>query len=193
MAQFKTTMNQKQFEEITRWQDDTFRTATIFSKLKHLKEEITELEQALIADNTRHELSFEIADCYFLLAGIAHKCGMDYKRIVSAIEAKFTINKARVWGKPDADGMSKHVEEKPYPIVDGHRKHYVHYPVKISNGKWVAVDVYLPSGHSIADLNLARTEFKSFDDCMIFCRVHNLLHGWSDAEVSNIVSQSMNN
>lgn len=106
-------MTEKQFNEISAWQRETFGQATPFSKIAHLTEEVEELYEALhmhepaaSSQNVRHEF----ADCFFLLFGAASAAGMTYQDIVNAIEEKFTINKARKWGKPDANGVVNHIK-----------------------------------------------------------------------------------
>lgn len=47
----------------------------------------------------------------FLLFGCADRMGMSYQDIQDAIAAKFAINKARKWGKPNEKGVVNHVDE----------------------------------------------------------------------------------
>lgn len=102
-------MNERQFNEITEWQRNTFRQATALSKIEHLKEEIKELEADI--ESNAAEKRFEFADCFMLLFGAAACEGMTYHDIVSAIEEKFTIIRTRKWGKPDEKGVVKHIKE----------------------------------------------------------------------------------
>lgn len=101
-------MNQNQFNEITKWQKETFGQATSLSKILHLKEEITEL--TLDVFDKKPERRLEFADCFFLLFGAAAADGMTYEDIEACIDEKFEINKARKWGKPDANGVVNHVK-----------------------------------------------------------------------------------
>jgi hypothetical protein len=101
-------MTQKQFLEITEWQKKTFEQATPLSKLAHLAQELPELNYDLI--NNKPERRLEFADCFFLLFGAAAADGMSYEDICAAIQEKFEINKARKWGKPDADGVVNHIK-----------------------------------------------------------------------------------
>lgn len=98
------------FYQITHWQEATFPNATALSKVQHLKEEIKELEAELQRNNFTTELGSEIADCLFLIYGAAFKAGLNYTQIELALQRKLAINKNRKWGKPDADGVVKHVE-----------------------------------------------------------------------------------
>lgn len=91
---------------------------------------------------------------------------------------------------------------KPYPQIDGHRKHYVRYPVQITQvafettmahlpnlkvGEWVAVDVLLKGySHLVAPIN-----FDTKEKCQKACDMHNKSHGWTPKEVDQIISLSM--
>ncbi len=111
-------MTEKQFNEISTWQKETFGQATPVSKLYHLVEEIVELKDAI--NNEDHTIDheairntkMEYADCFFLLFGSAASYGMSYKDICEAIQDKFEINKARKWGKPDKNGIVRHIKKK---------------------------------------------------------------------------------
>jgi NTP pyrophosphatase (non-canonical NTP hydrolase) len=102
-------MNEKQFKEITEWQQKTFGKATPLSKISHLAEELQELVDDLVSDNPNRRLEF--ADCFFLLFGAASVDGMTYDDICKAIDEKFEINKKRNWGNPDENGVVKHIQE----------------------------------------------------------------------------------
>lgn len=110
-------MTELQFNEISKWQKETFGQATPLSKLAHLIQEIVELKDAINdEDHTiNHEVirktKMEYADCFFLLFGSAAAYGMSYKDICDAIQKKFEINKKRKWGKPDENGVVNHVKE----------------------------------------------------------------------------------
>lgn len=105
-------MTKGQFETITKWQKEVFPDATALSKIAHLKKELPELEEAInksYSDLQPMDVLLEFADCFFLLFGSAAAYGMEYEDIVSAIEQKFEINKARKWGKPDENGVVEHI------------------------------------------------------------------------------------
>jgi hypothetical protein len=87
--------------EVREWQDATFTEATPASCAAHLRSEVTEL----LADPTDAE---EIADCAMLVIGVANKAGVD---LASAIAAKLAVNRARKWGKRNAEGFVEH--ERP--------------------------------------------------------------------------------
>lgn len=101
-------MKENQFKEITAWQKETFGEATALSKIEHLKQEIEELSIDIIFKSSEKHLEF--ADCFFLLFGAAAADGMTYEDICNAIQEKFEINKARKWGKPDANGVVNHIK-----------------------------------------------------------------------------------
>lgn len=114
-------MTEQQFNEITEWQKITFSKATPISKLIHLageypEGEIKELmfainDESHVIDNAkRRSVLMEFADCFFLLFGAASAYGLNYDGIVSAIQAKFEINKKRQWGKPDSNGVVNHIK-----------------------------------------------------------------------------------
>ena len=78
--------------------------------------------------------------------------------------------------------------ERNYPVIDGHRKHYVRYPVTNESGKWVAVDVLLPTGYRHLPLAV---EFDSHEDCLKGCQSHNSYIGFSEEEADEIIGVSM--
>lgn len=85
--------------EVHEWSQATFPHQTPESKYAHLKREIAELGDNL-ADGE------EMADCFLLLAGLAHMNGVD---LMAAARRKLEINKTRQWGKPDSEGVSSHL------------------------------------------------------------------------------------
>lgn len=87
--------------EVNEWQAVTFPRATPASVVEHLRREVLEL----VEDPTD---AVELADCYFLLVGLAYELGVDLKTVVAD---KLAINRARVWGEPDAHGVVEHVRE----------------------------------------------------------------------------------
>lgn len=88
-------------DDIQDWQLKTFPQSTLESKFAHLEREIAELGKDLTSAS-------EIADCLFLLIGLARTQGYDIQRILSD---KFKINKSRQWGSPDADGVVEHIRD----------------------------------------------------------------------------------
>ena len=102
-------MTKEQFKTITQWQDETFPDATALSKVEHLREEVEELAVDVALD--LNSKTMEFADCFLLLYGAAAKAGMSYEDICNAIDEKMSINRKRKWGKPDKNGVVKHIEE----------------------------------------------------------------------------------
>lgn len=102
-------MNRELFEEIKKWQEETFGEATPLSKISHLQHEVEELAYDVKYNHPTKRLEF--ADCFLLLFGAAASDGMTYEDIEMCIREKFNINKQRKWGKPDANGVVNHIKE----------------------------------------------------------------------------------
>jgi NTP pyrophosphatase (non-canonical NTP hydrolase) len=94
-------------KEITDWQDATFTQATAESAAIHLVREVKELLLDIQYHASMSDRSKEIADCFLLICGVAHLSGVNLEEVV---EEKMEINRNRVWGKPDADGVVEHIE-----------------------------------------------------------------------------------
>lgn len=102
-------MTKELFEEISKWQNETFGQATSLSKLAHLEQETFELEHDIQNNNPDRRLEF--ADCFILLFGCAASDGMSYENIIACINEKMAINRTRKWGNPDSNGVVNHIEE----------------------------------------------------------------------------------
>jgi hypothetical protein len=95
-----------------------------------------------------------------------------------------------------------------YPIIDGHRKHYVRTPVKLDEtilkryqelgvdyitradlGNFIAVNV-LENGYKPVPTPVV---FPTEARCQKSCDIHNDFHGWSKADVYQIIYASMGN
>lgn len=100
-------MTQEQFKRVTEWQRKTFPGATMLSKIKHLLQELEEVQDPSLSITER---SLEFADCFLLLFDAAAASGMTYDSIVGCIDAKMGINENRKWGNPDADGVVNHIK-----------------------------------------------------------------------------------
>jgi len=92
-------MNKNFQTEIGEWGRAKFPNGNPNSVIAHLREEVNEL-----AENNSGE---EAADCLILLFQHAYFCGYDL--MIEAFK-KFDINKKRKWGKPDKDGIVKHIK-----------------------------------------------------------------------------------
>jgi len=99
------------FIELTTWQKETFPQANAFSKACHLREEVEELISDL--ENDKPEQRLEFADCFLLLFGSANAAGMSYEDCCDAITEKLAICRTRKWGKPDSNGVVKHIPQPP--------------------------------------------------------------------------------
>lgn len=99
----------KLINEIAEWQDKIFTEATPLSAAIHLQREVRELVFDLTSGNPK-SMRLELADVFFLLVAVAHLSGVELEE---AVLEKFEINKKRVWGKPDAEGVVEHVRELP--------------------------------------------------------------------------------
>lgn len=104
-------MTQYQFEQINKWQDETFGRATALSKIAHLKQEVDELECELKQSNNPTNTLEEFADCFILLFGCAASYGMTYEDCCEAINKKMEINRNRKWGNPDKNGVVNHIKK----------------------------------------------------------------------------------
>jgi len=101
-------MTKEHFFSIVKWQSETFPTASTFSKIKHLQQEVEEL---LFEITTKGKgINHEFADCFMLLFGAAASEGLSYDDICKSIDEKMQINKARKWGKPDKNGVQNHIK-----------------------------------------------------------------------------------
>lgn len=103
-------MNKQLFKEVTEWQEATFSVINPIGLLNHLEQEVEELKSDIRNDNPDKRL--EYADCFILLMGAAKADGMSYEDICQAISEKLEINKKRVWGEPDSNGVINHVKEE---------------------------------------------------------------------------------
>ncbi len=99
----------KQFKDVIDWQEEQFPKATTKSIITHLYMEVFELGEAVKLDSNTSE---ELADCFLLLFGLAHKLDLGFDQIVKAIEDKMKINKFRTWGEPDANGVVRHIKNQ---------------------------------------------------------------------------------
>lgn len=109
-------MTRQQFIDIAAWQRRTFTGSNVYSKLEHLKKELSELTEAVASQSK--DKRFEFADCFILLFGAADADGMSYDDICQAIGEKHKINEGRKWGLPDANGVVEHIKAAD-EIVDG--------------------------------------------------------------------------
>jgi NTP pyrophosphatase (non-canonical NTP hydrolase) len=109
-------MSETLFISINNWQRETFPTATALSKAKHLAEEALELVKAIeenepLTEEGRLQIREEMADVFILLLGVTGSLGLNYRSLLRSVRTKMSKNRRRVWHKPDADGVQRHVKE----------------------------------------------------------------------------------
>lgn len=93
-------------QEVADWAIPTFPNATPDSWCAHIQKEAQELR-----DDPSDII--EAADLLILVGGLVVKQGFTIRDLENAVRQKLEINKKRVWGEPDADGVVEHVEVKP--------------------------------------------------------------------------------
>ena len=91
--------------EIVLWQRETFKQATTHSRKTHLIKELKELKKELKRGNIDWH---EVADVLFMIIALADGEDMN---LVDVLSEKLEINRARVWGEPDKDGVVEHVRD----------------------------------------------------------------------------------
>lgn len=113
-------------KEINDWQDSVFTKATPLSAATHLQREIIELVEIIQLYKVTQDYAFndpvkltevaaELADCQILLAGVAHLLNLDLETVT---EDKMVINRRRVWGEPDSEGVVEHVRDIAQELND---------------------------------------------------------------------------
>ena len=112
--------------QISDWSDSTFdngvrNMARSLPISHHLKKESEELIKALdqyFNFKVGNAWSFkdyesvgeELADCFILILDCAKHFGYNADDLVTAAHNKLEINKSRVWGKPDVNGVVEHIK-----------------------------------------------------------------------------------
>ena len=95
---------QKLQDDLAQWSDQQFghnRPPT--RPINHLKREIDELSEA-------PNDPMEYADCLLLLIDAFRMAGGNADELVEFGFKKLAINRQRKWGKPDAHGVTEHIE-----------------------------------------------------------------------------------
>jgi len=89
-------------QEIGEWSEATFDDIGPTPKLHHLKKEVEEVLQAPLD-------RVEYADCLILLLDAARKAGISADELLEVTYEKLQVNKRRLWGEPDENGVVHHV------------------------------------------------------------------------------------
>ena len=113
--------------EVRAWQAETFgpadRRTGCYSRLDHIRREVGEArDAAYLVDRyteeganpawlatARAELAAELADVLILLLSAADEAGVD---LAEAVARKHQVNTRRKWGRPDAAGVTEHIEAR---------------------------------------------------------------------------------
>ncbi len=94
----------REFEQkLGEWADAQFGAGDQMRCLKHLRHEVGEL---IAAPYDR----MEYADCFMLLVDAYRRAGGNADDLIQASYEKLEICKKRKWGKPDAEGVIRHVD-----------------------------------------------------------------------------------
>lgn len=80
-------------------------------------------------------------------------------------------------------------QQKEYPKIDGHRKHYVLYPVQ-KGDNWRAAEV-VDGGYIDPFKDPSKIDFNTKARCKKACDAHNSYHGWDEIDVIEIITKSM--
>lgn len=140
-----TTEFQLFLDELGVWTTKTFPHQTSVSKLHHLKKEVGELIEAIEGKQWTEEVEHEFADCFTLLFDAARIEGLSLIDIINVMKRKFDINKQRIWGEPDENGVIHHIEEgienectncKTINIVQDSDKTVLGYCTKCGHPLW---------------------------------------------------------
>jgi len=91
-------------DDICEWANKTFGSnQRLLPVIHHLKQEVDELL-------THPHNRMEFADCFILLLEAAQQAGLDTDDLIRDSYEKLEINKKRVWGEPDENGVVNHIE-----------------------------------------------------------------------------------
>ncbi len=110
---------QKLMDDIAVFSDKTFPGQRNPGILHHLKEEVEEAIRAIedqkslslnmIPKELAYAVEDEYADMLLLLLDSARSQGMDAEYLLEIAQRKMEINKKRKWGKPDKNGVIRHI------------------------------------------------------------------------------------
>lgn len=111
---------QEFMDQTSEWSDEKFDKGRRTQKRAlsisyHLKKEVKELNEALEIYFQEHSsknylnASEEIADCMILILDCANHFGFHAEYLLDLCYNKLEINKARIWGEPDENGVVEHI------------------------------------------------------------------------------------
>lgn len=102
--------------EVTAWADETFGDSTPKAKITHLWEELEEAFAEAGDEADSHNLRTELADCGLITMHLASSLDVVLPEPSSVfadmMRWKFTACKLRKWGRPDANGVVRHVKHE---------------------------------------------------------------------------------
>ena len=105
------------------WSQNTFNKGVYcpirtISMAHHLLEEVKELIESVKLCHKhigslelQNKMNEEFADCFILLFNCATNENLSIEHIYNLCREKLEINKQRSWGKPDKDGVVKHIKD----------------------------------------------------------------------------------
>lgn len=110
---------QSLMDEVSEWQNKTFKTVECVNISRHLEKEAKELTEALenyyndVSPLTNINVDLEFADCITLLVACAKRKGLTADRLIELGFEKLEINKRKKWGEQNEDGTYSHIKEMP--------------------------------------------------------------------------------
>jgi NTP pyrophosphatase (non-canonical NTP hydrolase) len=113
---------QKLMKNIRKWSDFQFNNGIFNEKRSisisyHLQKEVKELTEILElyfnnpSEQNKNKILEELADCNMLLDDCASHMKFTAKDIYKAEINKLEINKKRIWGNPDENGVVEHIKD----------------------------------------------------------------------------------
>lgn len=100
-------------QRVGEWGRKTFPHATSDSILKHLREEVDELEAALKSES-REDIAEECSDVLLMLLHLAHRQGFSLRM---SADWKLAVCQQREWLPPDESGVSRHKPTSEEPAA----------------------------------------------------------------------------
>lgn len=121
-SQTKMNLNELKYKA-AEFSDRTFGVNNpISGPLHHVHEELDEIINCL---NTGTDPLDEFADCFLMLVDAFRKYygnDVDMQKLIDASSDKLDINEKRTWGKPDKNGVIKHIKDPDQTLLDNRDK-----------------------------------------------------------------------